>query len=140
MKHKPEAKFDTICYVHQRPNLLDDNWDMLMYSGKTVLQGLFIHEKQMPEVTKLVLMFPETWLNIIQQRSLFDRLDKYCPNLGELAMTTHSVYFIQCLPAECIGIIQLPEGETTTSLKESVSGPTYSKNELCADFSKIQVL
>jgi hypothetical protein len=53
------------------------------------------------DCTSLFLSFPEHWLNILEQRQLFERLEKYCPNLKHVRIKTHSVYIIQCTPNTC---------------------------------------
>ncbi len=73
--------------------------------GLDVLRNLFDGDKILPNVTSLYLSFPERWLNTLEQRQLFKRLNTRCPNITKLTMKTHSVYFLQMLRKEQIKIV-----------------------------------
>lgn len=90
---------------HRRPNLLDDDFEYKSYIGRDVLSNLFCHQKIDEKTTHIELWFPERWLNIIQERSLFIRLDKYYPNLKSIKIDTQSVYILQCVSKNDIRII-----------------------------------
>ncbi|WP_206165750.1 hypothetical protein, partial [Citrobacter braakii] len=66
--------------------------------GMDFLRTLFDKMEVRPDITSVKLSFPERWLNIVEQRSIYDRAVKYCPNLKELIIKTHSVYITQCTP------------------------------------------
>jgi hypothetical protein len=57
------------------------------------------------KTTSVFLSFPERWCNIIEERSIYDRLAKFYPNLKTLNIKTQSVYIIQQTPAGCVGIV-----------------------------------
>jgi len=90
--------FKISVYVYKRPNLRDEGLEMEMYMGMDFLRTLFDKMEVRPDITSVKLSFPERWLNIVEQRSIYDRAVKYCPNLKELIIKTHSVYIIQCTP------------------------------------------
>ena len=93
-----DRDIDLKVYVYRRPHLRDHNLEFEFHIGMNVLQGLFDEMRMMPEITEVSLSFPENWLNIIEQRALFQRLGHYCPNLKKVQIKTHSVYIIQCVP------------------------------------------
>jgi hypothetical protein len=66
--------------------------------GTNVLRSIFDKMEMLPDVKEVFLSFPENWLNIIEQRVLFQRLGHYCPNLEKVTIKTQSVYIIQCTP------------------------------------------
>ncbi len=84
--------------IYRRPNLRDNMLEFEHYTGRKVLEGLFDEMRMMPEVEEVFFSFPETWLNVIEQRMLFSRLEHFCPNLKKVTIKTHSVYIIQCTP------------------------------------------
>lgn len=106
---KKEIPVDLTVYVYQRPHMRDSQLEFELYMGRNVLDGIFDKMVQMPEVTELFLSFPENWLNIIEQRALYQRLNHYCPNLEKLTIKTQSVYIIQCTSAECVRIMRFDE-------------------------------
>jgi len=110
--------------VYQRPNLRDAGLEYERFMGRDVLDNLFNNAipKELTDVKKLFLSFPEQWLNIVEQRSLFARLAKYCPNLEDLSIKTHSVYIIQCTARDNMRIV-VPIGRFEKILpQESVEG------------------
>jgi hypothetical protein len=77
--------------------------------GRQVLVGIFDEMREMPKVTEVFFSFPENWTNIIEQRALYKRLGKYCPNLKKVTIKTQSVYIIQCTKKECVKIMSFPD-------------------------------
>lgn len=100
----PNHPFKLTVYVYRRPNLRDDNLEYERYMGITVLKDIFDHDKE-NDCESLFLSFPETWLNIIEQRCLYQRLAKYCKKLKEVTIKTHSVYIVQCTHRENLLIV-----------------------------------
>lgn len=92
-------------YVLQRPNMRSPHLEMEMYIGKGVLDNIFELNPQVKLDEKIFLSFPERWLNVVEERSIFARIGMYYPNLKELTIKTHSVYIIQCCPAKYINIV-----------------------------------
>lgn len=123
--------FKITVYVYRRPNLRDSGLEYEMYMGMDVLRSLFEKMEMRPDVKNLNLSFPERWLNVVEQRSLLDRLKKYCPNLEGLVIKTHSVYIIQCVPSkhQCkehgdSEVLIVHEGDEAP-MQESVDGKLY---------------
>ena len=90
----PQFPFGLKVFIFKRPNLRDDGLEMEAYLGRGVLESLFDRMEMRPDVTDLVLSFPERWLNIVEQWALYRRLVKYCPNLKTVEIKTHSVIII----------------------------------------------
>ena len=111
MNGKPPSPYGYCirCYVYRRPNLRDDALEMEAYMGRNTLDAIYDQMIEQPTITKLFLSFPERWLNIIEQRQLYERLARYCPNLIELTIKTHSVYIVQCTPGRLTLIGDLME-------------------------------
>lgn len=78
--------------------------------GRDVLDAIFDEFRVMPEVTDLFLSFPENWTNVVEQRALYRRLGKHCPNLTKVTIKTQSVYIIQCTKAKCVRVVDSTEG------------------------------
>lgn len=126
--------------IHRRPNLLDCNLEFLLHRGQNVLRQIFLDEIVDETVLNQDFWFPERWLNIVQERSLYDRLQKYCPNLKSITIHTQSVYIIQCTPAGSCKIVTSKEERDFGSLpQESVSGVQSFNVPSVPDFSKLQV-
>lgn len=106
--------------IYQRPHLRDEGLEYELMMGTEVLRRLFDVETnvELPNVTELYLPFPERWLNIVEERSLFQRLARWCPNLKKVTIKTQSVYIIQSTPNghAFIVTVEMPLP------KESVSG------------------
>lgn len=101
--HKKLEQILTV-HVYRRPNLRND--EMTLYLGYGFLIDLFDHpDKDMSNIETVVLQFPERWLNILEQRALYDAVVQRCPNMKSLHIATHSVYIIQCTPNKCCFII-----------------------------------
>jgi hypothetical protein len=103
-----EKKVNLRVWVYQRPHLRDEMLEYESYMGLGVLKRLFDADinATLPDVTHLFLPFPERWLNIVEERSLYPRLQMWCPNLTSLEIKTQSVYIIQCTQREHIGILK----------------------------------
>lgn len=137
--------FEIRVRVQRRPHMRDPNLEMVMHMGTTVLRQIFDEERVDPTITSVVMYFPERWMNIVEERSLWVRLEKYCPNLKKVDIMTQSVYILQCTRAENIQIVasqdevdrKAAEGQLT---QESAMGRLWYKNVHGFDFSKLTVL
>ena len=89
----------------------DDNLEMERFIGTDVLRSIFDEEKERPDVNSLFLSFPERWMNIVEERSLYGRLERFCPNLTKVQIKTQSVYIIQCTLNTCVKIVMSKEEE-----------------------------
>ena len=76
--------FSIKVFVQKRPHMRDPNLEYLFMFGFSVLSQIFDEERVDPAITKLTLYFPERHMNIVEERSLYDRLKHFCPNLREL--------------------------------------------------------
>jgi hypothetical protein len=94
-------------YTVTRPNLRDD--EMLLYVGQGFLRDLFDTDKDMSEYKKVVLQYPERWLNILEQRSLIEAVQRYCPLLEKLEIRTHSAFILQSSPTGTVYIVDNPD-------------------------------
>lgn len=125
----PDKDVDLTVYIYRRPNLRDSNIEFEMYLGKGILISIFDKMEIRPDVTEAFFVFPETWLNIIEQRLLFARLGHYCPNLKKVFIKTHSAYIIQCTPNGCAQIVldgQIDEcSEIGLDGEINLTGKTY---------------
>lgn len=145
LKMTGQYTFEIKVLVQRRPHMRDENLEMVMHMGQNVLRQIFDEERVDANIKQLTMYFPERWMNIVEERSLWDRLQKYCPNLEKVEIMTQSVYIMQCTRAENILIVtsedeiarKKAEGKLT---QESVTGRLWYKNVHGFDFSKIQVL
>lgn len=132
-------------FVQRRPHMRDDNLEYMLHLGQGVLRQVFDEQRIDPSVTTVEFFYPERWMNIVEERSLFDRLQKYCPNLKEVRIVTQSVFIIQCTKAECVQIV-CSEDETNRIAaeggltQESKEGRLWYANCFVRDFSKLQVM
>ncbi len=89
--------------IYTRPNLKDGNHFFMMTGLKQIedaFSGEFIYVNQ----KQYYMEYPERWLNIIEQRSLFSLLYLTFPN-SCFHIKTHSVYIIQCIHKVSCGIM-----------------------------------
>lgn len=97
--------FEITVYVLRRPHMRDESLEYELYMGRGHLDNIFDHENVDTKTTTLYFSFPERWMNIVEERSLYDRIALLYPNLKTLTIKTQSVYIIQCTPAKCIKIV-----------------------------------
>lgn len=124
--------------VTPRPHMRDDNLEYLFCMGTSVLRQVFDQEVVDPTVKKVVLYYPERYMNIVEERSLYSRFVKYCPNLESVEIMTQSVYLIQMTRRENILIIEHPDDSGYP--QESDTGRLWRKNVHGYDFSKLTVM
>ena len=127
--------FKLTVYVQRRPHMRCPNLEYLLNVGLSALQQMFDKEEIDPLVTKLELMFPERWLNIVEERSLLRRLEHFYPNLTEVKIYTQSVYILQCVSNKDIVIISSEDecaeiARTGNIVDESVTGRLWYKNAI----------
>jgi len=100
-----KPKFDLVVVLFQRPHLRDEGLQMEAYFGMGILESMFDKMEQRPGIEDLVLSFPERWLNIVEQRQLLERIEKYLPDIKRVDIKTHSPFIIQCTPNECARVV-----------------------------------
>lgn len=121
--------FEITVHIYRRPHMRCDQLEMELYMGRNVLDQIFDKEVVDETITQLRLSFPERWMNIVEERSLFNRLQKYCPNLKSVFIKTQSVYIIQSTPAASCFILKGPEEQAGAKLpQESDTGRLYFPN------------
>ena len=128
--------FELAVYIYTRPNLRDDSLEMEMFMGRDVLESLFDRMEVREDVENVFFSFPEHWLNITEQRQLFERLAKFCPNLKDVKIKTHSVYIIQCTRNTCCYMMD-------ESIPEHTDGKHYHDGPMAGnmfDMSKLNVV
>jgi len=97
--------------VFRRPNMLKVNENLYNMLGFGELKNLFTIEGYRAEGKTLTLLYPERFLNIIEERALLSRCEK--AGYSSVDITTSSVYIIQCCTRDDVGIVQdesIPEG------------------------------
>lgn len=132
---KTSKKFDLTVYLFRRPFMRCEALEMEMYMGQSQLKTMFDDERVDESVTSLFLSFPERWMNIVEERSLYPRIEKYLPNCKEVTIKTQSVYILQSTHAEDIKIVADEEERTYTALtgilpQECVEGKMYFPNSM----------
>jgi hypothetical protein len=90
--------------------------------------------------SKVVLYFPERYMNIVEERCLFDRLAHFCPNLESVEIMTQSVYIIQCAPKGGCLILQSRDEQENGITESSTTGRLWRNNAHGYDFSKLTVV
>ena len=88
--------------VYTRPNMRND--EMSFYIGSKVYKDIFDDRKTSHETGNFALIYPERFLNVIEQRMLCSLFWYYYPMATKVSVLTHSVYIIQCTKKECIQI------------------------------------
>ena len=90
--------------VERRPNLKDGN-QFFMCAGMKQYAEAFSGKKIFIDQKSFHLEYPERWLNIVEQRVLYQALRLTYPNCS-FTIRTHSVYIIQCTRNLSVGIKQ----------------------------------
>ena len=94
-----DPKFTEVM-VYSRPNMRND--EMTFYIGFSVYTNIFDKRIISQDSGNVSLVYPERFLNIVEQRMLCSLFWYYNPNVTKVQVLTHSVYIIQCTRKECI--------------------------------------
>lgn len=113
-------KFDLTVLIYRRPDMMDESLEYELYMGMAQLKNMFNEEKIDEKTTELFFSFPERWLNIIQERCLYQRIEKFYPNVKKVTIKTHSVYIIQATKSENCLIVD----EGGPMMESCTTGPT----------------
>lgn len=132
--------FEIKVYITRRPWMRDGNLEYLFMMGTGILRQIFDEERIDPTVINVVLYFPERYMNIVEERSLFNRLQHFCPNLKKVEIMTQSVYIIQCVPSGSCLILSSPDEQENGLTHESTTGRLWRDNVHGFDFSKLNVM
>ena len=103
-KNAKGEQYDFTVKVWTRPNLRGRMGEMLMCMGKQALEQMFDLCEVDTKTTSIHFEYPERWANILELRALTDRIPVVFPNIQNVTIVTHSVYIIQCVHSEHIGI------------------------------------
>lgn len=133
--------FDLKVYVYRRPHMRDETLEMELYIGLGILRNLFDQEKVDTGTEHITLSFPERWCNIVEERSIYKRVERLYPNLKSLTIKTQSVYIIQCTPASCVGIVRGAEEQLGGPLpQEAETGRLWYKVDTIMNAGGLTVL
>ena len=91
--------FEVVVYIYRRPHMRDESLEYELDMGRTRLDNIFDKEIVDEKTTELFFSFPERWMNIVEERSLFDRIKRLYPNIKKVTIKTQSVYIIQSAPS-----------------------------------------
>lgn len=91
--------FDVVVYIYRRPHMRDASLEFELEMGRTHLDNIFDREIVDEKTTELFFSFPERWMNIVEERTLFERIKRLYPNMQKVMIKTQSVYIIQSTPA-----------------------------------------
>lgn len=97
-----DPKFTEVV-VYTRPNLRND--EMTLYIGSNVCGNIFDKREISDSTGDILLMYPERFLNILEQRALSTLFWYFYPKAKHVKIITHSVYIIQCCNNKCLGVI-----------------------------------
>lgn len=112
--------FELKVLIYRRPDMMDESLEYELYMGINELRNMFKDEIVDEKKTELFFSFPERWLNVIQERSLYMRIQKFYPNVKKVTIKTHSVYIIQTTRQdECLIV-----DEGGPLMQECATGPT----------------
>ena len=143
---KSPYPFEIVVQIHRRPHMRCDNLEMELYAGQGILRNLFDRMEVDKSTTIVQFSFPERWCNIVEERSIYDRLQKYYPNLKKVIIKTQSVYIIQSTPAGSCFIVCGPE-ESAYIEKHGKLPQESSEGSLCfpvpgtlVDMTKLNVM
>lgn len=117
----------------------DRDLEMLLHTGQQVLRQIFDDERTDLQIRSIEMYYPERWMNIVEERSLWARLARFCPNLETVRVVTQSVYLMQCTRKEDIRIIASADEIASLELAppplESVTGRLWYANAYSLGFS-----
>jgi hypothetical protein len=120
--------FDLTVYITRRPHMRCESLEYELHMGRTVLENIFDREVVDETKTEVYLSYPERWCNIVEERSIYPRLQRYYPNLKKVTIKTQSVYIIQCTPAGCCLITAGEEEQNSKLTQESDKGRLWFPN------------
>lgn len=121
-------KFNLKVLIQRRPHMRDDNLEYVFMIGISVLRQIFDEERVDPTLKKVVLYFPERYMNIVEERCLLDRLAHFCPNLESVEIMTQSVSI--CVHYPMCAERQLSNSAVSGRTRERNNGVIYDRSPL----------
>lgn len=115
--------------VSTRPNLRGGRHSMMSHVGLGALETMFDKCEVDESVTSLNLFYPERWTNILEQRAIPLKMLACFPNLTKVDIETHSVYIIQSVHSEHIGITDMDLQETYTETSKIEVETRYCESD-----------
>lgn len=91
--------FEIAVFVYRRPHMRCESLEYELDMGRNHLDNIFDKEIVDEKTTELFFSFPERWMNIVEERMLFERIKRLYPNMKKVTIKTQSVYIIQSTPA-----------------------------------------
>ena len=101
--------------VYTRPNLRDGTHEMFMFRGRRELDNIFDKKVIDSQTKELYFYHPETFCNIPELQAMIGFIPYFYPNVEKCHIVTHSVYIIQTVKSENIGIYDNPHDFPPTS-------------------------
>lgn len=133
--------FDLTVYITRRPHMRCESLEYELHMGRTILENLFDREVVDTQTAEIYLSYPERWCNIVEERSIYDRLKRLYPNLKKVTIKTQSVYIIQSTPGGCCQIVSGKEEQGKPLPQESDTGRLWFPNVgNILDATKLNVL
>lgn len=100
-------EIDLLVKVLTRPDLRGYNEEMFAYVGISELRNIFDNLNIDNKKREVCFVYPERWLDLIEQRALLTRIPLIYPNINSVDITTRSVYITQCTHKEYIRIYDI---------------------------------
>lgn len=89
--------------VYKRPNMFIVNESPINMLGVSTLKSLFHDEGFKDTNSSLTLLYPERFLNVLEQRDLINRISKQ--NYTNVHIVTHSCFIIQTIPKDNLRVV-----------------------------------
>ena len=89
--------------VYKRPNMFIVNESPINMLGVSTLKSLFHDEGFKDTSSFLTILYPERFLNVLEQRDLINRISKQ--NYTNVNIVTHSCFIIQTVPKDYLRVV-----------------------------------
>lgn len=119
-------------FVYSRVHLRDESLEYELMMGYGDLESMFDTMQICEDITKLYFPFPERFLNVLEQRELFERIKKYFPNAKSVQIKTHSPFIIQSAPKGSVHLLPVTklagDGTYKDKLYDPMVGNLFNSN------------
>ena len=109
--------------VYKRPNMFIVNESPINMLGVSTLKSLFHDEGFKDTSSFLTILYPERFLNVLEQRDLINRISKQ--NYINVNIVTHSCFIIQTVPKDYLRVVNdepINEDEKPFIMSNNASG------------------